>query len=191
MHAFDLDRVRGGRIVIRRATGGEPFTTLDGVERKLDPDDLVIADGEGPTALAGVMGGLDSEIRPQTRRVLLECAHFSSRGVRRTSRRHGLHTESSHRFERGVDFGAVPEVLERAKRLLSELSGGRVVPGSVHATGAAPDLPRITLRSSRLDGLLGMPVPFEEATSILERLGFPVLGRNGSGASASVAVSAV
>ncbi len=191
MHAFDLDRVRGGRIVVRRAVAGEPFSTLDGVARKLDADDLVIADGEGPTALAGVMGGLDSEIRATTRRVLLECAYFTARGVRRTSRRHGLHTESSHRFERGVDFGAVPLVLERAKALLSELSGGRVVGGAIHARGPREELPRITLRSSRLDSLIGDAVPFEEASGILERLGFPVLGRSGSGKTATVEVRAV
>jgi phenylalanyl-tRNA synthetase beta chain len=191
MHAFDLDRVRGGRIVVRRATAGEPFSTLDGIARTLDPDDLVIADGEGPTALAGVMGGLDSEIRSTTRRVLLECAYFTPRGVRRTSRRHGLHTESSHRFERGVDFAAVPRVLERAKALLAELSGGRIVHGALHARGPAAELPRITLRSSKLDSLIGDAVPFEEATGILERLGFPVLGRSGSGPSATVEVRAV
>jgi phenylalanyl-tRNA synthetase beta chain len=191
MHAFDLDRVRGGRIVVRRAVAGEPFSTLDGVARRLDADDLVIADGEGPTALAGVMGGLDSEIRTSTTRVLLECAYFTPRGVRRTSRRHGLHTESSHRFERGVDFGSVPLVLERAKALLAELSGGRVVGGAIHARGPAEELPRITLRSSRLDSLMGDPVPFEDAVGILERLGFPVLGRSGSGASATVDVRAV
>lgn len=191
MHAFDLDRVRGGRIVVRRAVAGEPFSTLDGVARKLDADDLVIADGEGPTALAGVMGGLDSEISATTRRVLLECAYFTPRGVRRTSRRHGLHTESSHRFERGVDFAAVPRVLERAKALLAELSGGRIVHGAIHARGAAEELPRITLRSSRLDSLIGDAVPFEEATAILERLGFPLLGGSGSGQGASVEVRAV
>jgi len=191
MHAFDLDRVRGGRIIVRRATAGEPFTTLDGTERKLDADDLVIADGEGPTALAGVMGGLDSEIRASTRRVLLECAAFSPRGVRRTGRRHGLHTESSHRFERGIDFGAVSQVLERAKTLLAELASGRVVEGAIHARGPAPELPRITLRSSRLDGLMGAPVPFDEATSILERLGFPITGRSGAGTAATVEVQAV
>lgn len=191
MHAFDLDRVRGGRIVVRRAAAGEPFSTLDGVARKLDPDDLVIADGEGPTALAGVMGGLDSEIRATTRRVLLECAYFTPRGVRRTSRRHGLHTESSHRFERGVDFGAVPRVLERAKALLAELSGGRVVHGAIHARGPAEELPRITLRSRRLDSLIGDAVPFDQAIAILERLGFPVLGRSGKGPTAAVEVSAV
>lgn len=190
LHAFDLDRVRGARIIVRRATPGEPFKTLDGVTRKLDADDLVIADGEAPSALAGVMGGEDSEIRASTTRVLLECAYFQPRGVRRTARRHGMHTESSHRFERGVDFGAVPAVLERAKELLAELSGGSVVEGAIHAR--APEKPpaRIRLRSSRLDALVGVPVPFEEATAILERLGFAVAARAGTGASAAVEVLA-
>jgi phenylalanyl-tRNA synthetase beta chain len=188
MHAFDLDRVRGGRISVRRASAGEPFTTLDGVVRKLDADDLVIADGAGPSALAGVMGGQDSEIKADTARVLLECAYFSPRGVRRTSRRHGLHTESSHRFERGVDFGAVPRVLERAKRLLAELAGGKVVRGAIHAKGPDLELPRIPLRSARLDSLLGVAVPFDEAGGILERLGFSILERSGSGAAASLIV---
>jgi phenylalanyl-tRNA synthetase beta chain len=190
MHAFDLDRVRGSRIVVRRATAGEPFTTLDGVSRKLETDDLVIADGDEPSALAGVMGGKDSEIRESTRRVLLECAYFQPRGVRRTARRHGLHTESSHRFERGVDFGAVPAVLERAKALLAELCSGSVVDGAIHARGPEVTPARIRLRSSRLDELLGVPVPFDEAVSILERLGFPAVTREGSGASASVEVTA-
>ncbi|HEY3494925.1 MAG TPA: phenylalanine--tRNA ligase subunit beta, partial [Polyangiaceae bacterium] len=190
MHAFDLDRVRGGRIIVRRATAGEPFTTLDGVARKLDADDLVIADGEGPSALAGVMGGLDSEIKASTRKVLLECAYFAARGVRRTARRHGLHTESSHRFERGVDYAAVPRVLERAKRLLAELAGGKIVRGAIHARGPAVEPARIGLRSSRLDSLLGVPVPFDEAAGILERLGFPVTARAGSGAAASLEVLA-
>jgi phenylalanyl-tRNA synthetase beta chain len=174
LHAFDLDRVRGARIVVRRARPGEPFTTLDGVARTLDTDDLVIGDGEGPSALAGVMGGQDSEIRSTTRRVLIECAYFSPRGVRRTARRHGLHTESSYRFERGVDWGAVPRVLERAKVLLTELAGGAAVAGAIHAKGPDCEPPRIGLRSSRLNKLLGVSVPFEEATAILSRLGLAV-----------------
>jgi phenylalanyl-tRNA synthetase beta chain len=190
MHAFDLDRVRGSHIVVRRATPGEPFKTLDGVQRLLDTDDLVIADGEAPSALAGVMGGEDSEIRASTRRVLLECAYFEPRAVRRSARRHGLHTESSHRFERGVDFGAVPAVLERAKELLAELSGGSVVEGAIHARGPEIRPQRIGLRSSRLDALLGVAVPFDEAVGILERLGFALAERTGSGPSASAAVLA-
>ncbi len=179
MHAFDLDRVRGGRIGVRRARAGEPFTTLDGVARSLDADDLVICDAEGPSALAGVMGGQDSEIRDSTRRVLLECAYFTPRGVRRTSRRHGLGTESSFRFERGVDFGAVPRVLEIATALICELGGGAAVKGAIHAKGPEPELPVVPLRSQRLNALLGVEVPFAEATGILRRLGLEVV-RDGS-----------
>jgi phenylalanyl-tRNA synthetase beta chain len=191
LHAFDLDRVRGGRIVIRRANPGEPFSTLDGVARTLDTDDLVIADADGPTALAGVMGGLDSEIRATTTRVLLECAYFVPRGVRRTARRYGLHTEASHRYERGIDYSAVPHVLERAKTLLTELASGAALPGAIHARGPEPMLGDITLRSARLDALLGVAVPFDEARAILERLGFPVLADSGSGPCATLRVRAV
>ncbi len=190
LHAFDLDRVRGGKIIVRRASPGEPFSTLDGIARTLDADDLVIADAEGPTALAGVMGGQDSEIRATTTRVLLECAYFVPRGVRRTARRYGLHTEASHRFERGVDYAALPHVLERAKTLLSELAAGAAVPGAIHARGADPVLGDVTLRSERLDALLGVAVPFDEARAIIERLGFPVLEASGHGANATLRVRA-
>lgn len=174
MHAFDLDRVRGNEIVVRRARQGERLTTLDGVERTLDPDDLMICDAEGPVALAGVMGGGDSEINAETKRVLLECAYFAPRGIRRASRRHGLHTESSHRFERGVDPGRLPEVLAHAVQLVTELAGGAALPGTIHEKKEPPPAPTVRLRSSRLDALLGTPVPFEEATSILSRLGFAI-----------------
>lgn len=182
MHAFDLDRVRGSKIIVRRARAGEPFTTLDGVARTLDADDLVICDAEAPSALAGVMGGQDSEIRESTRRVLLECAYFAPRGIRRTSRRHGLHTESSFRFERGVDYGAVARVLEHAKALLSELAGGKAVEGAIHAKAPDRELPLVPLRSQRLNDLLGTKVPFAEALGILERLGFEVVERNADSA---------
>ncbi len=191
LHAFDLDRVRGGRIIVRRAQASEPFSTLDGVARTLDPDDLVIADAEGPSALAGVMGGQDSEIRDDTRRVMLECAYFTPRGVRRTARRYGLHTEASHRFERGVDYAVTSHVLARAKTLLCELASGAAVPGSIEARGAEPVLPEITLRSGRLDALLGVHVPFGEARAIIERLGFPILDATGSGGDAALRVGAV
>ncbi len=174
MHAFDLDRVTEARIVVRPAAAGEPFTTLDGVTRQLDADDLVICDGAGPTALAGVMGGENSEIRTDTRRVLLECAYFTPRGIRRTARRHGMQTDSSYRFERGVDWSGIPHVLERAQSLLEELAGGAVVTGAIHARGTEQPIARMTLRSQRMDAVLGTRVPFDEATGILERLGLVV-----------------
>lgn len=174
MHAFDLERVRGSKIVVRRARSGEPFTTLDGVARSLDADDLVICDAEHPSALAGVMGGQHSEIQSNTRQVLLECAYFAPRGIRRTARRHGLFTESSFRFERGVDWGGVPRVLEIAKGLLTELAEGAAVPGAIHVKAPDPELPRITFRKQRMDALLGTSVDMAEATGILRRLGLAV-----------------
>jgi phenylalanyl-tRNA synthetase beta chain len=175
MHAFDLDLVRGGVLAIRRAKEGELLVTLDGVTHTLCSDDLIIADGEGPVALAGIMGGASSEIRASTRRVALECAYFEPRGVRRSARRHGLHTESSHRFERGVDRGDVPDALTHAAALLTHLAGGAAVPGVIHAMGPplAPSV--IRLRFTRLDELLGTSVPRKEAEGILTRLGCTLL----------------
>jgi phenylalanyl-tRNA synthetase beta chain len=178
LHAFDLDLLRGKQIVIRQAKAGEAFATLDGVERKLDSDDLVICDGGGPVALAGVMGGANTEIRDTTTRVLLECAYFMPTGVRRSARRHGMHTESSHRFERGTDHGGVSHVLERAAQYLTELGSGKRVPGSIHEKGADITLPQIEFRSARLDALLGVSVPFDEALEALERLGLQVKSRD-------------
>ena len=174
MHAFDFDLVRGGKIIVRRAKEGEKIKTLDGVERALVADDLVIADGEGPTALAGVMGGEGSEIRPTTKRVLLECAYFAPRGVRRSSRRHAIHTESSHRFERGVDPAGVRDVLAHAASLLTQLAGGSAVPGLILEGVPVAQPASIKLRAARMNALVGAPVPFAEATKILERLGFTV-----------------
>jgi phenylalanyl-tRNA synthetase beta chain len=172
IHAFDLDQVRGSAIIVRRARAGETLVTLDGVTRKLDTDDLLICDEGGPTGLAGVMGGQGSEIGERTRRVLIECAYFAPRGVRRTSRRHGLHTEASHRFERGVDPGDTPDVLAHAASLITDLGGGAAVPGAIHLFQEPPAARKVALRSSRLDALLGVSVPFGEATAILKRLGF-------------------
>ncbi|MFT3776564.1 MAG: phenylalanine--tRNA ligase subunit beta [Minicystis sp.] len=179
MHAFDFDLVRGGQIIVRRAKEGEKLKTLDGVERTLVSDDSVIADGEGPTALAGIMGGETSEIRPETKRVLLECAYFTTRGVRRSARRHAIHTESSHRFERGVDPAGVPQVLAHAASLLTQLAGGKAVPGSILAGVPVAQPAPIRLRGARMDALVGAPVPLDEAVQILERLGFTVSGKSG------------
>lgn len=181
MHAFDLDRVRGGRIVVRRARDGEKLETLDGASRTLVADDLVICDGEGPVALAGIMGGASSEIHANTKRVLFEVAWFDPRGVRRSARRHGMHTESSHRFERGVDPGDVVQVLEAAVAMTLSLAGGKRAEGRIHVQNArisgepvAPERRVVPLRADRLHAILGVAVPFAEATAILERLGCDV-----------------
>jgi phenylalanyl-tRNA synthetase beta chain len=188
MHAFDFDLVRGGKIIVRRAKEGEKLKTLDGIERTLVSDDLVIADGEGPVALAGIMGGEGSEIRDTTKRVLLEVAYFSTRGIRRSSRRHAIHTESSHRFERGVDPADVPDVLAHAASLLTTLAGGKAVPGSIIAGVPVAQPKPISLRARRMNALVGAPVPFAEATKILERLGFAVSGVRGENDEAEATV---
>lgn len=171
IHGFDLDRVRGRAIVVRRAAEGERMTTLDGTARTLVPDDLVIADGEGPVALAGVMGGAGSEIAETTMRVLVECAYFTPRGVRRTSRRHGLHTESSHRFERGVDPSDVEDALGAASAMLCELAGGTAAPSTLVVGPGVGERAPIRLRQQRLDALLGHSVPLARAADLLARLG--------------------
>jgi phenylalanyl-tRNA synthetase beta chain len=172
MHAFDLDKVRGRAIVVRLARAGEKLRTLDGVDRVLVEDDLVIADGEGAVALAGVMGGGESEIGPTTRRVLLECAYFEPRGVRRAARRHGLHTEAGHRFERGIDWGDTGAVLGRARRLIVDLAGG-VAAGPSEIVEARALTPRtVPLRAERVREVLGIGFEPAEASATLAKLGF-------------------
>ncbi len=187
MHAFDRARLGGGQIEIRGARKGESLTTLDGAALELGVGELVIADANAPTALAGIMGGKDSEIGPETRDVVLECAYFDRRSVRRTARAHGLHTESSHRFERGTDPLVLERVIRRARALLAEHAAGQAAPGLVRVTGKLPELPRIELRSRRIDALLGVPVPFKEALRLLTRLGFEVeFARDSAGAGEAV-----
>ncbi|MCH2109975.1 MAG: phenylalanine--tRNA ligase subunit beta, partial [Polyangiaceae bacterium] len=188
LHAFDLAKIQGRKIEVRRARSGEKIATLDGEERELCDDDLLICDAAAPTALAGIMGGAESEIGAATEDVFIECAYFQPRGVRRTARRQAMHTESSHRFERGTDSEIAPEVLLRARNMMAVLGGGRPAPGSVRADGEEIALPSIQLRSARLDALLGTPVDFKEAVKILSRLGFAVefMGQDESGLSANI-----
>jgi len=174
IHAFDYDNVRGSRIVVRLASEGERFTTLDGVERTLTADDLLICDAEGPVALAGVMGGENSEINIATRRVLIECAYFDPRSVRRTSKRTGLHTDSSHRFERGVDPGDVRHVLGHAASMLSEMGGGVLVESALDVNPVPIERKVIALRPRRVKLLLGTDVPEPEMRTLFEGIGCKV-----------------
>jgi phenylalanyl-tRNA synthetase beta chain len=146
--------------------------TLDGVERKLDPSDLLITDGSRPIALAGVMGGADSEVSDATCDVLLESAHFHPSSVRLTARRHALHSEASYRFERGVDGEGIVRAADRAATLLAELAAGQVAPGHAEARGEAPERPgQVTVDVVRSNRLLGTEISREEAASLLERVG--------------------
>ncbi|MBX5482189.1 MAG: phenylalanine--tRNA ligase subunit beta [Myxococcaceae bacterium] len=186
LHAFDLDELAGPEIVVRLAKKGEKLTTLDGKERALDPDDLVIADRDRPQAIAGVMGGADSEVTEKTTRVLLESAWFQPSSVRRSARRHGLHTEASHRFERGADIEAVPKALDRAAALIAELSGGQVLRGAIDVYPKPQPRRRVTLPYARVGGLLGVDVPAEETKRILGALGFEAVAEDAARATFEV-----
>ncbi|MDQ7840053.1 MAG: phenylalanine--tRNA ligase subunit beta [bacterium] len=174
LHAFDLDALHGRRIIVRSAAAGEHLVTLDGVGRTLDPAMLVIADARRPVALAGIMGGAETEIGPGTHTVLLEAASFAPAGVRRTSRRIGLRTEASARFERGVDPEGVARAARRAAGLIAGLSGGRVLRFGVDVYPAPVPRPVIRLRLPRLVRVLGVEIPPDEVVSVLTRLGLEV-----------------
>ena len=178
MHAFDLDRLRGG-VVVRDASPGESLTLLDGTEVPVGGTQeahvyapaLLITDADGPVAIAGVMGGERSGITPSTRNVFLECAFFAPRGVAATARRYGLTTDAAHRYERGVDYALQHEAVERATALLIELVGGQ--PGPVVEASSERHLPTpktVRLRKRRLDRLVGEGIPHAEVTRILDRL---------------------
>jgi len=175
LHAFDLATIRSGRILVRRARVGETLTTLDGTPRKLDPDILVITDGDVPVALAGVMGGADTEITGGTTDILLESAAFRPGRVLKGSRKLRLETEAALRFRRGVDPHGAAWAADRAARLMAELAGGTVDTGVVDV--CAPGLldpRRISLRPERVRGLLGEPVADDDIAGRLEALGFGV-----------------
>jgi phenylalanyl-tRNA synthetase beta chain len=171
LHAFDLDRLRGSTIRVRAAQPGERLRTLDGQERALEAGDLAIADESGAIALAGVMGGADSEVHAGTTNVLLESAHFAPSRVRRTARRLGLHSEASYRFERSVDPDGQQRAVDRAALLLAELAGGSVAPGVVQASGEpAPRCAEIVLDPARANRLLGTRLSPVEMSALLARV---------------------
>ncbi len=171
LHAFDLDRLRGGIVQVRRANRGEKITTLDGVERPLQEGDVVIADGHGAIALAGVMGGAESEVSSATTAVLLEAATFDPRAVRRTAKRLGLHSEASHRFERGVDAEGVPHASKRAAALLARLGGGALAGEGIDRYPQQAHPRRVTLSTAGLSRLAGFEIPLAQAAEKLAAIG--------------------
>jgi phenylalanyl-tRNA synthetase beta chain len=171
LHAFDFDLLRGGRIVVRRAGEGEVFTTLDSQQRQLSAADLVICDAEGPVALAGIMGGENSEIRPDTVNILIESAYFNPSTIRRTAKRLGLHTESSHRFERGADVNMVPLALDRAAALILEVAGGNAAEGSIDVYPTVLTGRRLTITARRTSEILGLRFDILEIQRLLRSIG--------------------
>jgi phenylalanyl-tRNA synthetase beta chain len=174
-HAFDLDKLEGGKIIVRRARAGETLITLDGVERTLSPEDLVIADAVKPVALAGVMGGEATMITDATRNVLIESAWFDPASIRRTSRRLGMHTDASHRYERGADPGITQTACARVAELIAASAGG-AVSAEIDVVARSLPQPHIMLASSEVKRILGVEIPSAEIARILRRLGFIVEG---------------
>jgi phenylalanyl-tRNA synthetase beta chain len=169
LHAFDLLRLAGPGIVVRRAESGERLVTLDGVERELSEEDLLICDLEGPVAIAGIMGGQTSEVSGSTTDVLLESAYFTRTGVIRTARRLELHSEASHRFERGTDPEGPARAASRCAALIAAWTGARVLTGAAQA-GGPPERRSVSMRSARATALLGYPVTPADAAAVFDAL---------------------
>lgn len=174
LHAYDYRLVAGGEIIVRRAAAGERLVTLDGVERILDENVLVIADHSGPIGLAGVMGGENTEIKPDTTAVLLEAARFHPVSIRRTARRYSLPSEASQRFERGINPAGTLAAQNRAAYLISRLAGGVVLSGVLDFNPDPPLPRRIVVRPHRINEILGVKIAESEVSAILERLGCTV-----------------
>lgn len=180
LHAFDLSRLAGSEIRVRRARPGERITTIDGVERTLAGDELVIADAREPVALAGVMGGENSEVTADTKDVLIECALFDPKTVRRTARRLGLVTDAAHRFERGVDPAGQPVALARVVDLITAVAGGTPEPLALDINPVPFRRTRLALRPSRVEQVLGVAVPAAEVKRLLAPIGFQVEAEGGA-----------
>jgi phenylalanyl-tRNA synthetase beta chain len=174
LHAFDLDKVPDGALTVRAATQGETMVTLDDVERSLDTETVLVCDNNGPSGIAGIMGGQVSEVSEQTTRVLLEVANWNGTNILRSSRLLSLRSEASSRFEKQLH----PELCMRAQRIASrlmvELCGARLVPGTIDVAAEIPSPQRLTLRGERVEGLLGMAIAQDDQVAYLERLGFEV-----------------
>src|ERR1700680_3070748 len=153
-HVFDMDLLEGGKIVVRKARDGETLKTLDGVERKLTSEDLVVCDARKPVGLAGVMGGYDTMITEKTRNILIESAWWDPVTVRKMSRRHGVHTDASHRFERGADFESTVVSCDLVARMILESSGGELVGGVIDVVSRQMDQAPIVLRLSEVHRIL-------------------------------------
>jgi phenylalanyl-tRNA synthetase beta chain len=174
MHAYDLDRVAGPALEVRRARDGERLVTLDGEERVLDSDAVLVCDADGPTGIGGIMGGAASEVSDATTRVAIEAATWNGPNILRTSTKLGLRTEASSRFERQLHPELAMKAQRLAARLMVELCGARMVPGTIDVAEPVPPPRRLELRSARVQGLLGERIEPQESAEILGRLGFGV-----------------
>jgi phenylalanyl-tRNA synthetase beta chain len=174
LHAFDLDKVPDGALIIRAAKAGETMTTLDGVERSFDEDAVLVSDRDGPSGIAGIMGGEASEVSETTTRVLLEVATWNGVNILRTSRKLGLRTDASNRFEKQLHPELALRAQRVASRLMVDLCGAKLVPGTIDEAAEVPEPHRLHLRHERVERLLGMPISPDDCQEYLERLDFGV-----------------
>jgi phenylalanyl-tRNA synthetase beta chain len=186
LHAFDLEEVSGSKIIIKSTEKEEKFITLDSKERILQPGTLMICDAEREVAVAGVMGGENSEISAKTKNILIESAYFKPSSIRRTSKKLGLSTEASYRFERGINHDGTVYSANRAAQLMAELGGGQILKGVIDAYPAALPEKEITLRFNQVKRILGYEVPARKIKDILEKLGFRILAKSDNDIKAAV-----
>jgi phenylalanyl-tRNA synthetase beta chain len=187
-HVFDLDLLEGGKIIVRRARDGETLKTLDGVERKLSAEDLVVADARKPVALAGVMGGFDTMITTKTRNIVIESAWWDPVTIRKTSRRHALHTDASHRFERGADFQSTVPSCDRVAELILNSGGGELLGGPIDVVARQLDQAPVALHVAEVHRILGERLDTREIFRILDKLGFDVMPERGGEADFTVQI---
>ena len=178
-HVFDLDLLEGGKLIVRYARDGETLKTLDGVDRKLSSEDLIIADARRPVSLAGVMGGFDTMITDKTRNILIESAWWDPGIIRKMSRRHRLHTDASHRFERGADFESTVLSCDRVAELILESGGGELGGGLTDVIARQVDLAPVALHLSEVHRILGEKLETNEIFRILKQLGFEMMPERG------------
>jgi phenylalanyl-tRNA synthetase beta chain len=174
-HVFDMDLLECGRIIVRKARNGETLRTLDGVERKLSSEDLVVCDGRKPVGLAGVMGGYDTMITEKTRNIVIESAWWDPGIVRKMARRHGIHTDASHRFERGADFESTVPSCDLVAQMILESGGGELIGDVVDVVSRAMDLAPVVLRLNEVRRILGEGLDSGEIFQLLRRLGFTLI----------------
>ncbi|MGC1450357.1 MAG: phenylalanine--tRNA ligase subunit beta [Candidatus Sulfotelmatobacter sp.] len=174
-HVFDMDLLEGGRIIVRKARDGETLKTLDGIERKLTSEDLVVCDAKRPVGLAGVMGGYDTMITEKTRNIVIESAWWDPGIVRKMSRRHGLHTDASHRFERGADFESTLVSCDLVARMILESGGGELIGDVVDVVSKAMDQAPVVLRVAEVRRILGGGLDAGLIFRLLKRLGFSLV----------------
>lgn len=186
LHAFDAEQVSNGKIIVRRAKNSEEIKTLDGVVRKLRSNDLVIADKEKAQAIAGIMGGAESEISEATHTIILESANFNGTAIRKTALSLGLRTEGSARHEKGLPLQLTEEAADRAAALIADLSGGEVLGGRIDVGEKKEKERKISLSAGKIKSFLGEDIPFSKAVSILESLGFKTISKSKEKAEFSV-----